>query len=71
MKLQLTVASLEGGVATLKLPDGGTISWPLANLPAGLKVSSKLNFIISENGAVIGDPELAKALLNEIINTEN
>ena len=70
MKLQLTVVSLEEGMALLKLPDSGTVNWPLGSLPAGLKVGSTLNFIISENGAGVGDPELAKTLLNEIINTD-
>ena len=71
MKLPLTVVSLEGGTALLKLPDGGTVSWPTSSLPAGLKVGASLNFIIGENGAGVGDPELAKTLLNEIINTDD
>jgi len=70
MKLQLTVVSLEGGMALLKLPDGGTVSWPLGSLPAGLKTGAIINFIISENGAGVSDPELAKTILNEIINVD-
>jgi hypothetical protein len=70
MKLQLTVVSLEGGVALLKLSDGGTVAWPLGSLPAELKIGATLSFIISESGAGVGDPELAKTLLNEIINAD-
>lgn len=70
MKIQLTVAGLEGGMAQLKLPDGGTVTWPLGSLPAELKIGSMLNFIINENGIGVGNPELAKTILNEIINVE-
>jgi len=70
MKIQLTVAGLEGGMALLTLPDSSTVSWPLGSLPAGLKAGATLNFIISENGAGVGDSELAKTILNEIINVD-
>jgi hypothetical protein len=71
MKLQLTVVSLEGGMALLKLSDGSTVSWPLGSLPAELKIGATLSFIVSESSTGVGDPELAKTILNEIINTEN
>ena len=71
MKLQLTVVSLEGGMASLKLPDGGAVNWPIGSLPPGLKAGTILSFIISESGTGIGDAGLARTLLNEIINTDD
>ncbi len=69
MKIKLTVERFEGDRAVLKFPDGSIVSWPLHSFPPEMKPGGSVNFIVSENGKM-GDSGLAKAILNEIINTD-
>jgi len=61
MKINLIIEKIEDGQAVLKDESGRLINWPLDLLPAGIKESDKINFNI-------GEEDLAKNILNEILS---
>ena len=71
MKILLTIDRFEENKAVLKTEDGDTIIWPKNKLPENIKEGSVLNFIISRDAETEEEKkELAKNILNEILNTE-
>ena len=71
MILTLIVDRFEGEVAVLKTNDGDTILWPKNRLPADIKEGSALTMAITgERGQEADSRQLAKDILNEILNPE-
>ena len=54
----------------IKLEDGKTLSWPLDHLPKNPKVGDVLTFKIYDDGSEKEPEQLAKDLLNEILNID-
>jgi hypothetical protein len=66
-----TIDRFEGEYAVLKI-NGDTVNWPKKQLPEGAKESSIINVFISNNVPATADQKgLAKAILNEILDTKN
>jgi len=70
MNLNLTIDRFENGKAVLKTSDNETIVWPKNKLPENIKEGSVISFSINENESdTKGNKQLAKDILNEILNT--
>jgi hypothetical protein len=61
MKINLIVEKNQGVQAVLRDETGRLINWPLDLLPAGAKEKDRITF-------AIGEDNLAKNILNEILN---
>lgn len=70
MHLKVTIKEISDSHAILKFEDGGTISWPINKLPKEIKVQDILNIRINDDGNAQEPEQLAKDLLNEILNIE-
>lgn len=71
MNLKVTIDRFDGDTAIIKTSDGDIISWPKNKLPEGTGAGAILNFNILDDTASKQDKkETAKAILNEILNTE-
>lgn len=72
MILKLTIDRFEGEQAILKTEDNASINWPKSKLPADCQEGSSLLFAISNNPQKdLTSKQLAKDILNEILNTNN
>lgn len=71
MKYILTIDRFEGDKAVLKTEDNNTIVWPKDKLPNQAKEGEVLTFTITNDIEAEKDKkELAKNILNEILDTE-
>jgi len=72
MLFKITVDRFEGEQAVLKTENNTTINWPKNKLPADCREGSSLLFAISNNPQENKDSkQLAKDILNEILNTNS
>lgn len=72
MQCIITIDRFENDKAILKTEDGDTSIWPKNKLPKNLKEGDIIRFTISDNNETSNDKkELAKNILNEILNTES
>lgn len=72
MNLNLTIDRFEEDKAVLKTTDNQTIIWPKGKLPKSAQEGSVLSFVITGSAATDTDSkELAKNILNEILNPED
>ncbi len=70
MLIKVTIDRFENGKAVLKTEDKQSIVWPKNKLPENIKEGSVLRIAISFDQETEGsDKELAKDILNEILNT--
>ena len=70
MIVKVTIDRFEEGKAVLKTKDKQTITWPKDKLPENIHEGSVLRIAISTDQATeIVDKELAKDILNEILDT--
>ena len=61
----------EAGQAIIKSEDGTEIVWPIGKLPEDLTAGNSLRITIAGESKETGDKqELAKNMLNEILNVE-
>lgn len=70
MEIKLTVKEINEKEAILKFEDGVVLSWPTTRLPKESKTGEILTFIIRDGGSDKEPEQLAKDLLNEILNIE-
>ena len=71
MNIKLTIDRIEGDEAVLKTEDGQSVVWPKNKLPDGARESMALNFnILSDAETEKDKKELAKEILNEILDTD-
>ena len=71
MNIKLTIDRLEGEKAVLLTEDGQSIIWPKNKLSAGSKEGMIFNFnILNDTETKKNKEELAKEILNEILNTD-
>ena len=71
MKLQVIIDRFEGDKAVLVTDDNNTIVWPKEKLPKEAREGSNLVInILSSKEAQKNNSEQAKAILNEILDTE-
>lgn len=71
MILSLIVDRFEGDQAVLKSSDGFSVLWPKNKLPVDIKEGSALTIAITgEKGKEADSRQLAKDILNEIVNPE-
>ena len=68
MNVKLTIKELGDESSLLKLENGQTVKWPTNYLPKESKVGDIMTFAINDNGAKKEPEQLAKDLLNEILN---
>jgi hypothetical protein len=72
MNLKLTIDRFEGKKAVLMTDDGHIVVWPKNKLPNDAREGMVLNLnILSDSEAEKDKKELAKDILNEILNTHN
>lgn len=72
MELILTLDRFENNKAVFKTKDGENIIWPKNKLPENAKEGQIFNFIInSDKEAIKNKKELAKSILNEILDVDN
>ncbi len=72
MLITLTVDRFEDHNAVLISPDNKTIIWPKNMLPKDTKEGAVLSFSVSTNSGQEHDRrQLAKDILNEILNPKN
>ena len=70
MDIKVTVETVDSRIASLKTEDGQFLTWPINKLPKDTKPGRVFVFSITDSG-VKSDPEqIAKDLLNEILNIE-
>ena len=70
MILKVTIDRFENEKAVLKTEDKQTIIWPKDKLPENIHEGGVLKIAISSDQATESvDKELAKGILNEILNT--
>lgn len=70
MKYSLTLDRFEGDQAVLKTDDGQTIFWPVKLLPENTKEGAILFFAVNSSPEIeAGKRDLAKQMLNELLNT--
>lgn len=70
MLTKVTIDRFEGDKAVLKTEDNQEIIWPKDKLPENIQEGSVLRIAISsDSGAERADKELAKSILNEILNS--
>jgi hypothetical protein len=70
MEIKLSVKELNDKEAILKFEDGQIVSWPTTRLPKEIKPGEILTFVIRDGGSDKEPEQLAKDLLNEILNIE-
>ncbi len=70
MNIKVTIKEINEQHATLKLEDDKVILWPISHLPKEIKIDDILTFSINDNGKIQEPEQLAKDLLNEILNIE-
>lgn len=71
MKIKLTVDRYEGEKVVLKTEDNQTVVWPKNKLPEEINEGAVLIFEINHSSvAEKENKELAKEILNEILNLE-
>jgi len=71
MKLKLTIDRFEEDKAVLKTDDGFSIIWPKNKLPEDSHEGMVLIFNITDDAETEkNNKQLAKDILNEILNTE-
>ncbi len=68
MNIKLTVKEVVGEFLVLKLENDQTVKWPSSYLPREVKIGDVLTFAINDDGAKKEPEQLAKDLLNEILN---
>lgn len=72
MNIKATIDRFENDKAVLRTEDGRSIAWPKDKLPNGAREGASLNFnILSDNETEKDKRELAKEILNEILNADN
>jgi hypothetical protein len=72
MNINITIDRFEGDKAVLKTEDGQSVVWPKNKLPENAHESMVLNFnILNDSETEKDKKELAKEILNEILNTEH
>ena len=72
MNISLVIDRFENGKAILKTNGNDTIVWPKNKLPENLQEGSVLNFkIINNKTKEVDQKNLAKDILNEILNPDN
>jgi hypothetical protein len=64
MKIVLTLKRITSDLAILQEESGQTISWPASLVPQKYKEGDKIIFTVGE------EDDLAKNILNEILNTD-
>ena len=70
MLIKVTIDRFEGEQAILKTKDKETIIWPKNKLPHNMKEGGGLQIALSADVATESvDKELAKSILNEILET--
>ena len=70
MIVKITIDRFEGDKAVIKTDDNETIIWPQNKLPKNLSEGSALLFIITgDKGEEESNKQLAKDILNEILDT--
>ncbi len=70
MLIKATIDRFENGRVVLKTEDKQSIIWPREKLPENIREGSVLRIAVSSDDAAEGaDRELAKNILNEILNT--
>lgn len=70
MELKVTIKELSGNEAVLKFEDGQSVTWPVSKLPKDSKIEDVLTISMNDNGSEKEPEQLAKDLLNEILNTD-
>jgi ribosomal protein S4E len=70
MNIKVIIKEIKEETTVLKFEDGNNISWPTNKLPKEIKVGDALNIAINDNGKTAEPEQLAKDLLNEILNIE-
>ncbi|HLD27818.1 MAG TPA: DUF3006 domain-containing protein [Patescibacteria group bacterium] len=71
-KLTGTLDRFEEKLAVIKTLDGGEIFWPIKNLPDEVKAGDSLTLTLeTDREQTSGKAELAKSMLNEILNTND
>jgi hypothetical protein len=69
MEEKITIDRFEDDKAVLKTDDNKTIIWPIKKLPDNIKEGDILTFtIFTETEKTAKNKELAKTILNEILN---
>lgn len=72
MTIELTIDRIENNIAILKTDDSENIKWPTTKLPKNAKEGDVLNFTITDDQTAKSKKNnLAKDILNEILNTGN
>ena len=72
MRYTLTIDRFEADKAVLKTEQGDSIIWPRSKLPQNSREGMVLTFNITDNIKAAKDKEeIAKDILNEILNTES
>jgi hypothetical protein len=72
MVVELKIEKLENDKAILKSEDNDTIIWPKSKLPKDVKEGSLLAFSVrSAEEPETANPELAKDILNEILDVND
>jgi len=72
MNIKIVIDRFEGEKAILKTEEGQSIIWPKNKLPVNAHEGMILNFnILNDKETEKDKNELAKEILNEILNTEN
>ncbi len=70
MLIKATIDRFEEGRAVLKTKDKQTIIWPKNKLPENVGEGTVLRIALTDDQATASaDKELAKDILNEILNT--
>jgi hypothetical protein len=70
MDLKVIIRSLDQSQAELKFEDGSVFAWPSVKLPKESKTGDHLTISIRDAGSDKEPEQLAKDLLNEILNTD-
>ncbi|MDO8261283.1 MAG: DUF3006 domain-containing protein [Candidatus Magasanikbacteria bacterium] len=70
MNIKLIIDRIENGQAVLKTDDNQTIIWPTSKLPEPVAEGEVLNLSIN-SGKEQNNKQLAKDILNEILDTNN
>lgn len=72
MNIKITIDRFENDKVVLKTDDGDTIIWPKNKLPENTREGAVLNFnILSDLETEKDKREMAKEILNEILDVEN
>lgn len=72
MNIKFTIDRFENNKAILITDEGDTVIWPKSKLPNDAREGTVLNFnILSDLETEKEKKELAKDILNEILNTQD